>query len=98
MLDIYRTDDAVIHEAEEYEPGCWIKLTAPTTDECEQVANDYGMDIDDVRAALDEEESSRISVEDDYTLSKCDLSSLSIIGITREFIEMENLKVPPQAH
>ena len=73
MLDIYRTDDAVIHEAEEYEPGCWIKLTAPTTDECEQVANDYGMDIDDVRAALDEEESSRISVEDDYTLILIDI-------------------------
>ena len=37
------------------------------------MANDYGMDIDDVRAALDEEESSRISVEDDYTLILIDI-------------------------
>lgn len=73
MLDIYRTDDSVIHETSEYEPGCWIKLTAPSADECEQVADDYNMDITDVRAALDEEESSRISVEDDYTLILIDI-------------------------
>ncbi len=73
MLDIYRTDDSVIHETDRFEPGCWIKLTAPTTDECEQVAGDFDMDIVDVRAALDEEESSRISVEDGYTLILVDI-------------------------
>lgn len=73
MLDIYRTDDAVIHESDRFEPGCWIKLTAPSVDECEEVATKFKMDIDDVRAALDEEESSRISVEDDYTLILIDI-------------------------
>ena len=73
MLDIYRTDDSIIHETDSFAPGCWIKLTAPTTDECEQVAGDFDMDIVDVRAALDEEESSRITVEDGYTMILVDI-------------------------
>lgn len=55
--------------------GAWIQLTAPTLEECAEVSEQYGMDIADIRAALDDEESSRIGLEDDYTLILVDIPS-----------------------
>lgn len=63
MKTIYRTDDRIIRRLEEFEPGAWVNLTAPTLEECADVSERFGMDIEDVRAALDDEESSRISIE-----------------------------------
>ena len=75
MINIYRTDDRIIREMEAFEPGAWINLTAPTLEECADISERFGMDIEDVRAALDDEESSRISIEDDYTLILVDIPS-----------------------
>ena len=75
MINIYRTDDRIIREMEVFEPGAWINLTAPTLEECADISERFGMDIEDVRAALDDEESSRISIEDDYTLILVDIPS-----------------------
>lgn len=73
MLSFYRTDEGLIHEIAEFEPGCWVKLTAPSLEECTYVSETFHMDIADVRAALDDEESSRISMEEDYTLILVDI-------------------------
>ena len=78
MKTIYRTDDRILHRIEEPAEGCWIKLTTPTLEECAMVSERYGIDIADVRAALDDEESSRISLEDDYTLILVDIPSAEI--------------------
>ncbi|MCS4488198.1 magnesium transporter CorA family protein [Streptococcus sciuri] len=51
-----------------FEPGAWINLVNPSQEESAQVAERFGIDIADVRAPLDVEETSRIAVEDDYTL------------------------------
>lgn len=67
MLKKYITYDGLIKEIPEFEPGCWISLTDPTKQECEDVAAMYGIDIVDIRAAMDNEESSRIDVEEEYT-------------------------------
>lgn len=75
MKTIYRTDDRIIRRLEEFEPGAWVNLTAPTLEECADVSERFGMDIEDVRAALDDEESSRISIEDNYTLILVDIPS-----------------------
>lgn len=75
MITIYRTDDRIIREMEQFEAGSWINLTAPTLEECADISEKFGMDIEDVRAALDDEESSRISIEDDYTLILVDIPS-----------------------
>lgn len=73
MLNIYRTDQRILSELEKPTDGCWIKLTMPTMDECADISEEYNIDIVDVRAALDIEESSRISLEDDYTLILVDI-------------------------
>ena len=78
MINIYRTDDRIIRELDAFEPGAWINLTAPTLEECADISEQFGMDIADVRAALDDEESSRISIEDQYTLVLVDIPSAEV--------------------
>lgn len=73
MITIYRTDDRIIRKIDKFEPGSWVNLTSPTLEECADISEQFGMDIEDVRAALDDEESSRISIEDDYTLILVDI-------------------------
>jgi magnesium transporter len=48
--------------------NCWISLVRPTEGELERVADLTGAPMDFFRAALDEEERSRIEVEDDFAL------------------------------
>ena len=72
MVKIYMTDDRVVYELEERREGAWIMLTNPTVEELQEVARDE-IDIADLRAALDDEESSRIELEDGYTLILVDI-------------------------
>ena len=78
MLNMYKTDDRVIREIEKFEEGCWIKLTDPTLEECAKVSEQHEIDIADLRAALDDEESSRMSLEDDYTLIIVDIPTAEV--------------------
>ncbi len=78
MLTIYRTDDCVIHELDEFQEGAWINLVNPTMEESQEVAENFEIDIADIRAALDEEESSRIDLEDGYTLILVDIPTTEI--------------------
>lgn len=50
------------------ESGSWINLINPTQSESIEVANKFDIDITDLRAPLDLEEMSRVTIEDDYTL------------------------------
>ena len=78
MLKMYKTDDRIIREITSFEEGCWVNLTDPTLEECSEVANEYGIDIADLRAPLDDEESSRMSLEDDYTLIIVDIPTAEV--------------------
>lgn len=73
MLKIYRTDNGILTEQEEITEGVWIDLTAPTMDETARLSKRFGIDLVDVRAALDDEESSRVDLEDGYTLILVDI-------------------------
>ena len=55
-------------EINTFEPGAWINLVNPSQEESVSLAEQFNIDITDLRAPLDLEETSRISVEDDYTL------------------------------
>ena len=68
MIKRYMTDRNIIHEVDEFQPGIWVALTAPTAEECSLVAEAYEIDPADVRAALDDEESSRVDVSNEYSL------------------------------
>ena len=76
MIRNFKTEDGAMHEKEEMQPGCWIALTNPTASEIIDIADTYQIDPDHLRAPLDEEERSRIEVEDEYTLILVDIPSI----------------------
>lgn len=78
MMTLYKTDNCVLREVFEMDAGVWVMMTNPTMEESQEVAERYTMDIMDVRAALDEEESSRIELEDGYTLILVDIPATEI--------------------
>lgn len=73
MLSILKTDHGVCRKIPKAEPGCWIDLCEPSSKELDDVAMTYAIEPDDIRAALDEEEASRIVLEDDYTMILVDV-------------------------
>lgn len=73
MIKIFRTIDGAIHQVNEAQEGCWIALVDPTATEILDIANEYNIEVDDLRAPLDEEERSRIEVEDNYTMILVDI-------------------------
>ncbi len=78
MVTIYRTDDRKIHEETDITEGVWINMINPTVSEGEEYARKLNVDIHDLLAALDEEESSRIELEDGYTLILVDIPTTEI--------------------
>lgn len=68
MVNYYRSIDGKIREIENAEAGCWISLINPTETEISDIEDDMGIDRDYIRAALDEEEPSRIESDDGVTL------------------------------
>lgn len=76
MIRIFKTEDGVLHEKEEMQPGCWIALTNPTASEIMTIADTYQIDPDHIKAPLDEEERSRIETEENYTLVLVDIPSI----------------------
>ncbi len=78
MVKYYRTDDRKLHEEQKIQDGVWIQMVNPSVAEGKKVAESLGVDIEDVLAALDEEESSRIELEDGYTLILVDVPSIEI--------------------
>lgn len=73
MIKIFRTFDNNVHQINEAQEGSWVALIDPTATELVEVAEKYGIDVDHLRAPLDEEERSRIEVEDNYTLILVDI-------------------------
>lgn len=76
MLKKFKTTENGVLQVEEYDNGCWIALTNPTAEELREVADKYNIAPDDLRAPLDEEERSRIEVEDEYTLILVDIPTI----------------------
>lgn len=76
MIDIFRTSDSSLQRMTEITEGCWIAMTAPSATELMEVAEATGIEVDHLRAPLDEEERARIEVEDNYTLILVDIPAL----------------------
>lgn len=78
MIKYFKTDNQRIHEEERIEDGVWVQMIQPTVKECEEIADILNVDIEDIQAALDEEESSRIELQDGYTLILVDIPTIEI--------------------
>ena len=68
MVKYYRSIEGRLCEIEKPEPGSWISVIAPTETEISDIEEDMHIDRDYIRAALDEEEPSRIESDDGVTL------------------------------
>lgn len=73
MVNIYKTIDGQLREIPEPQEGCWIAMTNPTATEIYEMSEKFRIEVDDLRAPLDEEERSRIEAEDNYTLILVDV-------------------------
>lgn len=68
MTKIFTTASGSIEKVGKAESGCWIAMTNPTENEMLLVSEEFNIDTESLRAALDDEERSRIEVEDTYTM------------------------------
>ncbi|MGI6736981.1 MAG: magnesium transporter CorA family protein [Anaerovoracaceae bacterium] len=73
MIEYYKTDDRKVYRQEALSPGQWIKMTAPTPEESWKIAFGLDIDVNDIRAAIDREEKTRIELFDNYTLIVIDV-------------------------
>lgn len=68
MLTIHKTVNGKMTPLDAVEDGCWVNLVYPSEDELRTVSAILGVEPTFLRAALDEEETSRIDSEDGQTL------------------------------
>lgn len=76
MREIFKTVEDKLQEDDMVSEGCWVALTKPTNEELQTVSQETGIDIDDLRAPLDDEERSRIEQEGDCVIVLVDIPSL----------------------
>ncbi|TQQ84739.1 magnesium transporter CorA family protein [Peptacetobacter hominis] len=73
MIRYYKTIDSKLEKLNEIEDGCWINLVEPNQSEIHLIVEKTGIDIESINSALDEEERSRIDVNEDHTLILIDI-------------------------
>ena len=64
MIAFYKTIENRVEQVDTLEEGCWINVVNPTEEEIAELTDTYALDAGFVKSALDEEETSRIEVED----------------------------------
>lgn len=80
MLRMFSTINGQVEQIEKPENGSWLCLSEPTDVELATVSQQTGVDLADLRAPLDDEERSRIDVEDDYTMIIVDIPTVEERG------------------
>lgn len=88
MIRYFVTEDRTMSEKEFAVPGCWVVLTRPSAQEISFISEKYQIDPDDLKAPLDEEERSRIGVEDDYTIVVVDIPAIEERNGTDWFVTL----------
>lgn len=73
MLSIYKSAQKRLLEVSTIEPNCWVNLINPTETEIDLVCKNLNIEPAFLRAALDEEEISRIDFEEGQTLIVIDV-------------------------
>lgn len=68
MVKFYKSENEKIIQLEEFESRCWVEMVNPTDDEVENIVALSGIPEELIKAALDEEESARVEVDDGATM------------------------------
>jgi magnesium transporter len=80
MLNIFKTTEAGFSRLDDFQPGAWIDLVAPTEEELQRVSTALNVPLDILQSALDPEEKSRVDVEDELTLVLVDIPVIERTG------------------
>ena len=67
MIKIFKTFGGYI-EIPDVQPGCWINVTRPTTEEIAALTKEFKLPSDSINDILDADERPRVEFEDDWTL------------------------------
>lgn len=86
MIEIFKTIDDQLVSLDNFEEGTWINLINPTEEEVQNVSESLNLDSDYIKAALDEEESSRIETDEGCTLIIVDIPIAEANGKSSKFI------------
>ena len=73
MIRYYKSINSKLEKLKSFEDGCWVNLVEPTQSEINEISEMFNIDIENIKAALDEEERSRIEIEDNHTLILIDI-------------------------
>ncbi|ACL76349.1 magnesium transporter CorA family protein [Ruminiclostridium cellulolyticum] len=68
MIEIFKTVNNEILRTDTFEDGVWVNLINPTEEEIVEVNSTLGVEMDFLKAALDEEERARIESDNGQTL------------------------------
>lgn len=76
MIQIYKSvgeNNPSLKVLDNLEPGCWINIIAPSDEELILISKKTGVPLSFLKAPLDDEETSRIDIEDDCLLVVVDI-------------------------
>ncbi len=68
MISYYKTLNGKMTEISACEPGCWINCVEPEDAEIDRLIEEFGIEPEFIRSAMDEEETSHVDSEDNCTL------------------------------
>jgi magnesium transporter len=86
MIEIFKTIDERLATLDKFEEGAWINLINPTEEEVQYISESLNLDSDYIKAALDEEESSRIETDEGCTLIVVDIPLAEANGKASKYI------------
>lgn len=75
MIKYYYTQNGRTSSVPNFCHDCWVKMTNPSNEEAELIAERMGVEVDDLMAAIDLEEKTRIELPENYTLIVVDIPS-----------------------
>lgn len=82
MIDYYISGEEGLKKVDKISDGVWVNMINPNEDEISHISKCLNLDPDFLKAALDEEERSRIEIDDD-TQHKLILVDIPVVGEER---------------
>jgi magnesium transporter len=73
MIEIFKTINSEIVRTDDYDEGVWVNLVNPDEEEINKVCTALNVEVDFLKAALDEEERARIESDNGQTLIIVDI-------------------------
>ena len=68
MIEYYRSVRGAVTRLEDYAPGCWVNVVAPTPDELTYLTEGRGVPLDYLLYSLDLDERPRFERDDEFVL------------------------------